>query len=361
MSSSGLEIEKTFDATIDVPNPIQFSIDSQRNLLSELHNLFSGRCYKGALITRIVRIDSASACHIVATNGSGEGYVDVQFTAAVKVFSKWDILSGVVIRHISHLVAGHYAPAGGNTAQAFVVLHPTPGVATLTVGQQIPVRVTKSEHPARRPAVVYAALLTCDRTAPVYRVRGALDAAAGAELAPMLARIEAELQLRAELAAERSANLSAAEALLYAYKSGAHSAVALSDSVAAWADGPSWAGPPQLRALDPAASAVSVLDLARRAATSAAPVPVSGLWSRDLCIYRSSPLAAHIADRSQALPADWGAPLDEPPRVVFALMLKNVLDFLVATREIATGYDAPGVSENYAGLWGAMRLAQRPA
>jgi hypothetical protein len=335
--SSCLEYEKTFDATVDVPNPVQFSIDSQRNLLSELHNMFTGRCYKGALITRIVRIDNASACHIVATNGSGEGYIDVQFTAAVKVFSKWDILSGVVIRHISHLVAGHYAPAGGSAAQAFVVLHPTPGVATLTVGQQIPVRVTKSEHPARRPA------------------------AAGAELAPMLARIEAELELRAGLAAERSANLSAAETLLYAYKSGATTAVALSDSVDAWAGGPSWAGPPQLRALDPAASPVSILDLVRRAATSAGAIPVSGLWSRDLCIYRSSPLAAHIADRTQAPPADWGAPLDEPPRVAFALMLKNILDFLVATREMATSYDAPGLSENYAGLWGAMRLAQRPA
>jgi hypothetical protein len=106
---------------------------------------------------------------------------------------------------------------------------------------------------------------------------------------------------------------------------------------------------------------VSILDLVRRAATSAGAIPVSGLWSRDLCIYRSSPLAAHIADRTQAPPADWGAPLDEPPRVAFALMLKNILDFLVATREMATSYDAPGLSENYAGLWGAMRLAQRPA
>ena len=357
--ATSLEFEKTFDATVDVPNPVQFCIDSQRNLLSELHNQFSGRCYKGALISRIIRIDHASACHIVATNGSGEGYIEVQFTASVKVFSKWDILTGVTIRHISHLVAGHYAPAGGSVAQAFVVLHPTPGVATLTVGQQIPVRITKSEHPARRPAVVYAALLTCDRAAPVYRVRGALDAAAGAELAPMLARVEGELALRAELERERAAQLGAAEALLYAYRGGAP---ALSETIDAWAGGPSWKGPAQLRALDPAVNAVSVLDLVRRAAQGGAPpISVSGLWSRDLSIYRSSPLAGHIADKTQAPPSDWGAALDEPPRVVFALMLKNILDFLVATREIATSYDAPGTSENYAGLWGAMRLAQRPA
>ena len=350
---SSQEFEKTFDATIDVPNPVQFSIDSRRNLLSELHNLFAGRCYKGALITRVARIDSASACHIVATNGSGEGYVDVQFTALVKVFSRWDILTGVVIRHISHLVAGHYAPDGG-TAQAFVVLHPTQGVATLTVGQYIPVRITKSEHPARRPAVVYASLLTCDRAAPVYRLRGTLDTAAGAELAPVLARVEAELKLRSSLSVDQTASLDAVEALLYAYKGGLPGAA---DTVPAWPDGPTWRGPAQLRALEPAVSAVSLLDVVRKSAQ--APVQVSGIWSRDLCLYRSSPLAGHIADKSQALPAEWGAPLDEPPRVAFALMLKNVLDFLIATREMALSYDAPGTSEGYAGLWGAMRLAQR--
>lgn len=362
------ETEKVFDATIDIANPIGFCTDKERHLMNELHNQFVDRCYKGALVLRIVRVIKSGACCICTSNGSGEGSVDVQFLAAVRVFSRWDILTGVTVRHVSHLIAGHYTPPGGS-AQAFVVLRPTRGADTLSEGQQIAVRITNAEHPARQAAVAYGVLLTCDRAAPVYRVRGALEPAAAADLLPMVDQIATELALREDVARTHGAALLFFETLLYSYAapagaSAAASAAALSHRVAAWEGGPEWVGPVPLCGPDDAAfTMLSIVDLVRRAAAGTA-VPVAGLWSRPLCLHRSSPLAAFApravnAARSEAR-SEAPESVDEPPRVMFALMLKNILDFLMATREMATGYVRPDSDPKYAGLWSAMRMAQLP-
>lgn len=377
-TTASLETEKLFDATIDVANPIGFCADKNAHLLSELHSKFVDRCFKGALILRILKVVRAGACCICNSNGSGEATVDVQFLAAVRVFARWDILTGVTVRHVSHLIGGHYEPKEGGpagaaaatattTAQAFVVLQPTRGADALAIGQRIAVRVLKAEHPPRQAAVAYGVLLTCERAAPVFRVRGSLDPAAAADLMGLADRVADELALRAEVARARPAELAFFEGLLYAYaapagaRGAAAAAGALSHRVAAWEGGPEWVGPAPLMALEEGLVAHSLVELVRKAAV--APVSVAGQWSRPLCLHRSSPLVAFAPRVSRAAASATVAAadaVDEPPRVVFAMMLKNILDFLVATRELALEYDDVH-HPKYAGLWGMMRMAQIPA
>lgn len=343
-----MESEKVFDATIDVPNPIGFCTDRDTHLMRELQNKFVDRCYKGALVLRIVRVIKAGACCINTSNGAGEGYIDVQFLAAVRVFAQWEILTNVQVRDVTQFVSCHYM--AGGSARAFVILDPKRGGAALAPGQTIAVRVLKADHPPREAAVVYGVLLTCDRAAPTYKVREALDAQTAADLVPMVDQISTELALREELQKTRGAQLDFFEALLYAHR---QKGAAPQVSVAAWEGGPEWVGPAAAETKD----AVSVVDVVRRAAAGAA-VPVAGLWSRPLTLYRSSPLATFAPRVSGAPRGEAPEAITEPPKVVFALMLKNILDFLVATRELAAIYDDPAADPKYAGIWAAMRQAQ---
>ena len=87
-------------------------------------------------------------------------------------------------------------------------------------------------------------------------------------------------------------------------------------------------------------------------------MPVSGYWARSLSLYRSSPLAARAL---QTPPEAWSPSVDSTPRAAFALFLKNILDFLVATREMVELYDTREVLDAHRNVWAVMRAAQKPA
>ena len=361
---------KVFDTTVNVPNPIHFCTNKVRNLTDELHARLAGRCYKGALILGNIRVLHAGPCVINDSNDAGESTIDVQFAADVREFCLWDIITGVEVRITAPVVAGHFTigPADRPEAQPLVVLQTTRGVETLAVGLRIPVRVRKAEHPATHPAVVYGTLLTCDARANVYRLRGSLDAATAAELMGIVTAIEHELGLRTALLESGEANVSFFETIMYAYKNpAAPVAPACTNSTRAWPQGPEWRGPPPLRALEDPYVARSVPELVRTVAQSQVPAPVAGIWTRPLCFHRSSPAAAYAeagaaaTAAAAAVVAAGGLVLDEPPRVMFATILENILSNLVAIREMATGYVAPATDAAYAGLWATMRASQAPA
>jgi DNA-binding transcriptional LysR family regulator len=233
------------------------------------------------------------------------------------------------------------------------VVQPTP--EALAIGQKIPIRVVRAQHAPMQPqASIVGALLVCDQMAPAYRLRGALDRSARAELAPMLAAVELELEARAALVKAHRADLWFFEALLYAYRA-AEAAAEDGAEAAAWEGGPVWEGPRHLLAVEEGAETVSALDIVRRA-VAGENVPVSGVWSRSLALYRSSPL---VAVARAAPPPAW-AVVDGTPRAAFAEFLKNILDFLVATRELIEVYCAHAPLDRRLVLWGVMRAAQRP-
>ena len=107
-------LEKLFEVTVDVRDPVNFCSDKDRHLLTELRNTYNGRCFKGVFIVRVKSISQASACRLSMTNASGEGSIDVQFLADVVVFSRWDILVGVKVVNTQQFLVGEYkAPRFG--------------------------------------------------------------------------------------------------------------------------------------------------------------------------------------------------------------------------------------------------------
>src|SRR3990167_6212074 len=100
--------EKVLDVTINVRNPINFCADKLRHTMIELQNNYVGKCFKGVHVEKIIKILNISACHIEATNVSGEGYVDVQFLAEVIIFSRGDILVGVEVVNHAQMIVGTY-------------------------------------------------------------------------------------------------------------------------------------------------------------------------------------------------------------------------------------------------------------
>jgi hypothetical protein len=349
--------EKVITGTVNVPNPVHFCADKKRHLMAELQNKYVGRCFMGAYILGIKDILDSGACHIVSTNGSGEGYIDVRFLADVAVFGRWDILVGVEIVSRQQIIVGVYGGDVSSTGKprAVVSILASKAVEALATGQKIPIRVVRAQHaPMQSQASIVGALLVCDQMAPAYRLRGTLDRSARAELAPMLAAVELELESRAALVKTHRSNLWFFEALLYAYRGAEEGAEGIAEA-AAWEGGPVWEGPRHLLAVEEDAEAVSALDIVRRA-VAGENVPVAGVWSRSLALYRSSPL---VAVARAAPPAAW-AVVDGTPRAAFAEFLKNILDFLVATRELVEVYCASTPLDRRLVLWGVMRAAQRP-
>lgn len=356
--------QKVFEHTLTVPNAIHFCTDKAGHTLRMLQEKFVGKNFKGGRVVRIVSVLAVSAVRIQRTNGSGGGFVDVRVLAEVEVFAKWDILAGVRVLANKPIVLGVYSPVSpeprpGEEATAVVTLAAGEITRTLAVGHLVPVRVIQASHPPLKAQVaVYGVPLSCDRAAPVYRLRGALDKSAQAALGPMLAAVVGELEARRELAATRRADMWFFESLLHPLRvtpGGPED----DQSVPAWPGGPVWAGPPAPQG--PPRGQVSLLDLVRRAVLLEESVPVSGVWSRPLGLYRSSPLAAHWTAEMGPPPEDWGPAVEGNVRAVFAEFLKNILDYLGAIRELPAVYGTPELIEQHRGLWEAMRRMQRPA
>lgn len=370
LSGSQRTLPKVFEYTVSVENPIHFCSDKPRHLLTALRNHLEGRNFKGAHIVRIVRVLEASAVHIQRTNGSGGGYVDTRVLAEALVFARWDILVGATVLANQQMVVGAYTPPGDSGApRAAVALQASKAAETLTVGQLFAARVVHATHPPMQmQAAVYGTLLVCDQAAPVWRVRGNLDRSARAELAPLLAGIEAELAARDALLASRKADVWFFEHLLHPYRAGERERErargAGEQTVPAWPGGPAWVGPPDPVPHEPGAQLVSPVEIARRVVREGASVPVSGVWSRPLSLYRSSPLAAVAPvpkpGQPEGPPPGWAPAADSVPRAVFAELLRNILDHLRAIRELPEVYSTPALVAQHANLWGAMRAAQRP-
>jgi hypothetical protein len=358
---------KVFEATVEVRNPINFAADTDRHLLVALRGTYAGRCYKGTYVVEVLEIRRRSPCHLSRSNGSAEGYIDVEFLAEVAVFSQWDILVGVEVVNNAPMIVGTYGPplqggAGEQPrpsagARAIVSLRASKASEAIAVGQKIPVRVLVVSHVPMQPqASVVGALLTCDQAAPVYRLRGALDVAARLELEPMLTAIEAELGARAILAETRKADLWFFELLLHAHREARPGPARPDQALPAWPGGPVWAGPAAPGG--EGGPVQSVLEIAHRVVRSGETVQVGGIWSRPLGLFRSSPLAAK-GDPHGPGPAGWDPPVDGTPREVFAIFLKNILDFLVATRELTALYSTRPLLDAHMNVWSAMRKAQR--
>jgi hypothetical protein len=327
-----MQYEKVIDGTIDIHNPINFCADKTRYLFAEIKSKFIGKCFKGVYIVSIKSVLDCSACHIIRTNSTGEGYVDVRFVASVVSYNRWDIITGIEVVSRQQLVIG-------TTDRAVVSVLASKAAETLAIGQKIAIRTVLAQHaPQQTKISVVGTLLTCDQAAPTYRLRGTLDHNAKIELEPMFRAIEAELQLREKL------NTTFFEQLLYSYRK---KSAASGDTIKTWPGGPVWVGPSSVSHVG---EVKNVLEIVHRVINDES-VPIMGSWTRALSIHRSSPLVMLVE------PSD--TDIEGSVRVVFAEFLKNILDFLVAARELAAVYNTQELIDKHLNIWSVMRNAQK--
>jgi hypothetical protein len=337
--------EKVFETTIDILDVMNFCCDTARHTMTELQNKFVGKCFKGAFIVAIVRVLQSSACHMMSTNLSGDGRIDVRFLATVAVLGSGDILVGVQVVRIPPLFIGDYQ--GRNEAalvRASVTVSPSKTLETVAVGQKIAVYVLHALHKPMQPIMtVYGTMLTCDVSFTSHRLRGALEAKARVELAPLYNAILQELTLRASI---DRAQLWFFERLLYSYRPSSGK----DQKIAAWEgkDVPVWEGPSGVGA----PGGVNVLSIVRRV-IAGENVPVDGVWARPLNVYRSSPMVTHTVDDN--IVADEGN-----ARATFVKFLKNILDYLMAIREMTEVY-TPEDHLSHRNIWAAMTSVQAAA
>lgn len=343
---------KDFDTTVSIASPINFAADKERHLLIQLQKEYGGRCWKGAYIKKILSIVSAGSIGIERTNTSGRGVVDVRFRAEVMIFSAWDILVGVVrVPTYKEILICDYASKG---VKAVITLTVSKETEAIGLGQKFPARVIIADHaPMRENVNLIATLLTCDKKASTYQVSGSLEPSVKDEFEPLVESIEEELVKRQGLDKEQ---IWFHERLLYAYQQQETKGGSL---IEAWKGGLEWEGPETVLVpeLSEGTETVSVIQLARRVIKGET-VDVTGVWSRSLDLYRSSP---HVrkTTRPDSMPAGWEDPADVPPRAAFAMFLKNILDFLVCIREMVELYNNREIIDSSANLWAVMRAAQR--
>jgi len=344
---------QSFPVTIQIANPINFAIDADARALEHVTSEYTNKCYGGCFIIKVVEVTKRSLITIDNTNNKAEGTMEVIFTADVVTFMAGEVLAVVTIK-TAQFITGIYDSL--NSGRAAVAISAPTNAPYVVVNTKLPVRVLHTLHqPDSNLASIYAKLLTCDSEAAVYRLRGglSLDLIAKNEFTGRLGMIKEELDLRKALldSKPKQKKLLFFEGLLYAYRLKASDLSSLKANIVTIKStaGFDWQGPEQLKQDYDEKAVRNLLDLVASYITTGETVSVSGEWTRPLSLYRSSPLFTISPPGTHATAVEGEAGL------VIGLYLKNILDFLVATRELTEFYET---NENMS-VWDAMRQAQQ--
>ena len=335
--------EKIFEVTLNIKNPINFCANKSQQILLNLQEIYCGKCYKGAYITKIKSILNSSKCILESTNTSGDCIIDVQFLAEILTFNMWDIMVGIDITDVKGMVLGKY---GGNekNPQSIVTLEISKLTETLAKGQKIAIRVIKTKYqPMQTNLSILGIPLSCDQRAPIYKLKGSLNQSMVVDFKPLYESIKSELILRNELIKNKRAELWFFESLLYSYRQpNKKDSQKIAD----------WEGPISVSSQPEAKNILSIIETV----ISGKDVSVSGYWSRTLTIYRSSP----IVEMYSTLPKDWEQPIVNEPHIAFVSFLQNILSFLTATRELVECYNTQELIDGHKNIWTVMESMQRP-
>lgn len=322
-------IEKVFEVTLNVNNPINFCTNKKQHIIIELNNIYVNKCFMGSYIIDIIDVLQSSSCRIVNTNSSSNGIVDVKFLATVYILNSWDILIGVEVEKNQSLIVGKYKKPN---LTIDVTFKPTNIQAnSLTVGQLTPVRVVKAIHkPKENKIAVAAVLLTCDRKAITYRVKGEISKSSIPEIQLLFNSISEELKLRVNIKKEPMMFF---ESLVYSYRTMANTTekIPFGDTF--------WEGPKNNT------NNLSIINL-----FDTLNMDLTGFWSKPLGICRSSPLLTVSQDK----PAEY---ILTAPHLMIIEFAKNMLTFLTAIREFNDVYTLDRIA-SHENIWNMMRHVQ---
>lgn len=322
--------EKIFEVTIIVTNPINFCINKKYNILTELDLLYLNKCYMGVFIIKILDILQMSTCKIISSNSSGNGIIDVKFSAEVYVLNKWDILVGIEIEKNQSLIIGNYKR---NDISAIVTFKPTYIQANdLQTKQLVPVRIVQAIHSPKHEHIVAAGvLLTCDRNAITYKVRGEIAKSSINEIQYIFNAIKKELEMRMILMKEKEKDILFFESLLYSYKKypNKFNKIEINNEL-------NYHG-----FIDK--EYVNIFSLLDK--------DLTGSWSRPLKLSKSAPCIEFLEEKTENH-------ILSSPELMILDISKNILTYLIAIREFTEIYNTPELITKHENIWNLMRQAQ---
>ena len=327
-----MKFEKTFEITIDVVNPINFCINKQKNVLTYLNNNYENKCYLGTFILEIKNILKISNCKIVDTNSSSNGVINVKFSAEVYVLNQWDIVIGSKIKEKSDIAISNYEK---NNLKICITFKPTNIHAnTLSVNQLLPIRIIKSVcKPNYSHIIAIGVLLTCDKKSTVYKVKGKVHNNALPEINILLNNIKNEILLRTELMKKKKKEIIFFESLLYSYKNinKATEFIQIDNDI-------KYEGLVHNTEGLIGHNIFNIID-----------INLDGYWSRPLGVPRSSPILAlsnsDITNNNYIL---------INPQSLIIDVAKNILNYLVAVRELTEVYNTPELIHSHENIWTMM-------
>lgn len=371
---------KEYLVSFELDNPHDFVAglsSAPSSVMLMVRKFYEGKCYKGALILRVLEIVETSDVVYITSNTSGNATCDVRFAAEVEVFLPNSVMCGVRVFQKTPAILGvrEYFTAPGSKSLAVVSFMATAAneryLAQLREGHLAPAVIQKATHSCMNStASIHAELLTCAALPrDAFRLEGDLTRreAEAAGLPALLDRVRDELRLRAEAiegAAGKHTEFMMFELLLYSYRL-RPSVGAIQDQEIATPGMAVWRGPQGVAARDAlgdtpkhrSAKDNNLLATVAKVlgADGAAPVAVkvAGYWTRPRHLFRSSPMGTVSPVPNQ----QWSI-LPENPARAFATMLSDILTHLAAVRELVETYNSDKLITDHRVIWVAMRSAQ---
>jgi len=359
---------KIFLTTIESTNPTTFCLDMMGNALAHLKNKFENKCYKGCFVVQIIEITKISECGITRNNNSCNGIINVEFMAKVAVIGRWDIINGVEIIRKDQLIIGRYKRDGVSSA---VSLMPTTGTDLIRVGQFVSIRVIQCSYPLFQPGcTMKGMMLTCDRDSIVYVLNGKLTPSIVQEMEGIIDLVYKELEARASMNYD---DIAFFENLLYSYT--------ISDMTKQdieTANRPTWSGPHDVQRVVSGGANLAqtnLFEIIDQVAKTKKSIDVTGLWSRDVSLFKSSPVALKMTidpktiDISKLITAEtlvgenipnsWKNVSSETILIAFTSMIRSTYDYLVAVRELVELYPDADTRASSANIWMFMKKSKR--
>jgi DNA-directed RNA polymerase subunit E'/Rpb7 len=274
-------LERIFDVSITVSNTISFCANIEKNCLTTLNNMYVGKCYKNSYIIEINNIIKHSCCRIISTNSTGYGIIDVKFSANIYIFSKRDILAGVVIEKNADFISSVYKKYGANIHCVIVLTEEQKAYSSLLQANQvIPlIRIEESLHiPMYDKISAVGKILTCEKEIRIHKIEGNIKPENMKKIKIYLNEMKKELNRRNEYIKTKKDKIYLFESLLYYYNE------CPKDFITNKYDEYIWNGPNFILQKGKTETFYNIFELIEKNEN------FDGFWTRPFYVHRSSPI-----------------------------------------------------------------------
>lgn len=133
-------MEETITHSFDIKDPIGFCSDIPTNLTLMIKSTLIGRCMNGYFVSEFIELVEYGECTVGAEYAVGGGRIPFVFRARVEQYHANDIIGAVTVQN----VVENGIVASALNLSVYIVI--TPEIASIKVGQIIPVVVLRSKY-----------------------------------------------------------------------------------------------------------------------------------------------------------------------------------------------------------------------